>query len=496
MTLKSLDKLPFNNAFFDLGPDFYQAKSPDPVEGPFLVHYNRAVGDLLELPENTDNDPAFLDYFSGNKEIPGSQPLAMRYTGHQFGSYNPNIGDGRGLLLGEIETSSNEKWDIHLKGAGPTRFARGFDGRASLRASIREYLGGEAVHGLRIPSSRALGIIGFKELIFRQMPEIPAILIRIAESHVRFGNFEAFHYAKKTKHIKKLANYVIWRHYPHLAQESDKYRLLFRSVIEKTASLIAGWQAAGFVHGVMNTDNMSIVGLCFDYGPYGFMDSFNPHYIPNSSDKQGRYSFSKQPEIGFWNLEKFASTLTSLIDDDALNEELARYQECFNLTYRNLMAAKLGIKIIDSDFKKLTGKLFEILYKHRIDYTNFFRLLSCFRNGDIQPILDRFADPTDIENWFNEYGEVLNKENSDDLTRQHKMNRVNPRFILRNHLAQRAIESALKDSDYSEIDRIIFLAQNPFVDDDILLKEKQIDPEFYFADSPTQFSGSQTSCSA
>jgi uncharacterized protein YdiU (UPF0061 family) len=160
------------------------------------------------------------------------------------------------------------------------------------------------------------------------------------------------------------------------------------------------------------------------------------------------------------------------------------------------MAAKLGIKIIDSDFKTLTGKLFEILYKHRIDYTNFFRLLSRFRNGDIQPILDRFVDPTDIENWFNEYGKALNKESSDDQTRQHEMNRINPRFILRNHLAQRAIDAALKDSDYSEIDKIIFLTQNPFVDNDILLKEKQIDPELYFADSPTQFAGSQTSCSA
>ena len=266
--------------------------------------------------------------------------------------------------------------------------------------------------------------------------------------------------------------------------------------MERTASLIAGWQSVGFVHGVMNTDNMSIVGLCFDYGPFGFMDAFNPHYIPNSSDKQGRYSYSRQPEIGFWNLEKFALTLAPLIDNDVLNEELARYQECYNSTYRSLMAAKLGIKIIDSDFKTLTGKLFEILYKHRIDYTNFFRLLSRFRNGDIQPILDRFVDPTDIESWLNDYSNILNKESSDDLTRQHAMNRVNPRFILRNHLAQKAIETALKDSDYSEIDKLIFLAQNPFVENDMLLKEKQIDPEFYFADSPAQFSCSQTSCSA
>ncbi len=496
MTLKSLDQLPFNNTFFDLGSNFYQAKAPDPVEGPFLVHFNRAVGDLLELPENIENDPNFLEYFSGNKNIPGSQPLAMYYTGHQFGSYNPHIGDGRGLLLGEIETSSGPKWDIHLKGAGPTRFARGFDGRASLRASIREYLGGEAIHGLRIPSTRALGMIGFKELIFRQMPEIPAILIRIAESHVRFGNFEALHYTKQTKRIEKLANFVAWRYYPHIAQDSDKYRLLFRSVVEKTASLIAGWQSVGFVHGVMNTDNMSIVGLCFDYGPYGFMDGFNPHYIPNSSDNQGRYSFSRQPEIGYWNLEKLALALSSIIDSDVINEELGRYQDCFNAEYRNLMAAKLGIKIIDSDFKALTGKLFEILLRHQIDYSNFFRLLSSFRNGDIQPILDRFVDPTDIENWFKDYEKALEKESSDDLTRQREMNQTNPRFILRNHLAQRAIEAALKDSDYSEIDRVIFLAQNPFIDDDILLKEKQIDPEIYFTDSPSQFAGSQTSCSA
>ena len=199
MSSQKLERLPFNNAFFDLGSDFYQAKSPDPVEGPFLVHFNQAVGDLLELPAGIEKEIDFLEYFSGNKELPGSQPLAMYYTGHQFGSYNPQIGDGRGILLGEVETSTGSKWDIHLKGAGPTRFARGFDGRASLRSSIREYLGGEAIHGLGIPSTRALGIIGFKELIFRQMPEIPAILIRVADSHIRFGNFEAFHYKKKNE---------------------------------------------------------------------------------------------------------------------------------------------------------------------------------------------------------------------------------------------------------------------------------------------------------
>ena len=327
--------LKFKNRFIDLGSEFYQEKQPDPVTDPYLVDYSPSVGALLDLPSKGGSD--FLEKFSGNQPMEGTRPLAMAYSGHQFGSYNPRLGDGRGLLLGEVLNKENISWDIHLKGAGPTRFARGFDGRATLQSSIREHLGSEALNGLGIPSTRSLAVIGIRELIYRQKPELAAILVRVADCHIRFGSFEYFHYNNQPKNVERLADFAIQNYHNDLWNEPEKYRIFFRRVLTLTAQLISKWQAVGFVHGVMNTDNMTITGTTFDYGPYGFIDQFNPSYTPNSSDTHGRYAYQQQPEIGFWNLNKLAETLIFLVGSDQLQEEIKQYQPIFNGFYREEM---------------------------------------------------------------------------------------------------------------------------------------------------------------
>lgn len=494
--MKALEQLNFTNTFIQLGPEFFQAKLPDPVSDPYLVDFNPDAAELIGLDPAESKRPEFAEYFAGNKQLPGSQPLAMAYCGHQFGVYNPRIGDGRGLLLGEVTNGNGHKWDIHLKGAGPTRFARGFDGRATLRASIREYLGQEALHGLGIPTTRSLAIVGIRELIYREMPELAAVLVRLSDSHVRFGSFEAFLYSNNPKRITKLADYVIHHHHADIEQESDRYRIFFRRVLKKTARLIACWQSVGFIHGVMNTDNMCITGATFDYGPYGFMDQFNPHFTPNHSDSNGRYAFSRQPQIGFWNVGKFGETLCHLVDPALLQEELGQYQTNYNSYYREKMAQKLGLAVLDAEFTQLTGNLFQLLHDNPVDYSNFFRTLSNFPGGDYQALLNPFPNRKDIEDWLSQYGRLIEREGLSNDERREMMDRANPKFILRNYLLQRAIDKAIREADFSEIERLRVLLQDPFQDRPKVFQEYNIDARFYAADTPDSMLDMRLSCSA
>jgi protein adenylyltransferase len=494
--LKLINKLNFTNTFVKMGPELYQLKFPDPVTEPYLVDFSPEVAKLIGLDPADAERPEFVEFCSGNKLPPGAQPLAMAYSGHQFGSYNPRLGDGRGLLLGEVTNGNGQKWDIHLKGAGPTRFARGFDGRATLRATIREYLAGEALHGLNIPTTRSLAIIGIRELIYRQTPELAAILVRISDSHIRFGSFELFHYTNNPEKVTELADYVIHNHHPDIENEADKYQLLFRRVMTATAHMIAKWQAAGFVHGVMNTDNMCITGVTFDYGPYGFIDHFNPNYTPNTSDHSGRYALGKQAEIGYWNLSKWGETLCRLVDPENIMEELAQYQTTYNNFYRELMGQKLGLAIHDEEFTTLIGSLFQLLYKNPVDYTNFFRALSDYPEGNFQGLIHAFDTPKEIEDWLDRYRKLIEREDVDFEERKATMDGVNPKFILRQYLLQRAIDKALKESDFSEIQRLRVLLEDPFKDRPEIFKEYDIDPEFYAADTPDTQLGMQLSCSA
>ena len=478
--------LNFKNRFIDLGPEFYQEKQPDPVTDPYLVDYSPSVGQLIDLPEEGGDN--FLANFSGNQPMEGARPLAMAYSGHQFGSYNPKLGDGRGLLLGEVSNKENISWDVHLKGAGPTRFARGFDGRATLKSSIREHLGSEALNGLGIPTTRSLAVIGIRELIYRQKPELAAILVRVADCHIRFGSFEFFHYTKQPKSVERLADFSIEHYHNDIYNEPDRYRIFFRRVLTLTAKLISKWQSVGFVHGVMNTDNMTITGTTFDYGPYGFMDGFNSRYTPNSSDTHGRYAYHQQAEIGFWNLNKLAETLIPLVGADELQEETKQYQSLLNGFYREEMGRKLGLSILDSEFSELTQEMLQLLQSQQLDYSNFFRHLA--NNPSAMDC------SIELRSWLDRYLKLCDRESISHDERKKKMNAVNPKYILRNHLVQRALEMALKESDFSEVTRLRILLENPFKDRPEIFKKYNIDADFYSQDTPQEFLGRQTSCSA
>lgn len=494
--MKSLEQLNWTHSFFELGPDFFQAKVPDPVAAPHTVACNPDAAALIGLDPAEFERPEFAEYFSGNRPLPGAQPLAMDYSGHQFGVYNPRLGDGRGLLLGEIENDAGHAWDVYLKGCGPTRFARGFDGRATLRASIREYLGGEAVHGLGIPTTRSLAIIGIGELVYRETPQPGALLVRLSDSHVRFGSLENFHYTNRPEAVTRLADFVIRRHYPDIANEAHKYQLLFRNVVHKTARLIAHWQSVGFIHGVMNTDNMTLTGTTFDYGPFGFMDRFNPGFTPNQTDGHGRYAFGRQSEIGHWNLAKLGETLTHLIAPEILTEELEQYQTRFNRMFLELMSQKLCLEILDSEAGDLIGKMFKMLYEHQIDYTLFFRNLADFPAEVPINLRRMFGNPRDLDAWLSLYRRLIEREDPDPAERKEKMNRINPRFILRNYLLERAIEKAMKESDFSEVERLHILLSDPFSDRPEIFKRYGIDPEFYAAETPEAYVEMRLSCSA
>ena len=494
--MKNLENLNLSNSFVRLGSDFLQEKLPDPVSNPYLIDANPSAIKLIGLKLTEIKRNEFLEYFSGNRLLPNSKPLAMAYSGNQFGSYNPRLGDGRGLLLGEIQDQHNNTIDIHLKGCGPTRFSRGFDGRATLRASIREYLGGEAIHGLGIPTTRSLAVIGTGELVHREVPEPGAILVRLSDSHVRFGSFQFLHFNKKAEKVTALLNYVIERHYPSIQSDSKKYQLLLRNVIKRTAKLIALWQANGFIHGVMNTDNMTITGATFDYGPFGFMDHFNPNFTPNHSDPNGRYAYGKQPEIGYWNLFKFSETLGHLIDPQFIAEALANYQPIYNDYYRKLMGQKLGLEILDSEFKELVNKLFQLLYNNSIDYSIFFRHLSDLPSNFPKMLKQKFKDPQALDSWIAIYIRLIEREDPDLNIRSEKMNLINPKFILRNYLLQGATDKALKESNFSEVERLRVLLENPYSDRPELFVKYGIDPEYYAAETPPSAIEMQLSCSA
>jgi uncharacterized protein YdiU (UPF0061 family) len=380
----------------------------------------------------------------------------MVYSGHQFGQYVEQLGDGRGLLLGEID-SSEGSIDIHLKGAGKTPYSRFGDGRAVLRSVIREYLCGEAMHALSIPTSRALMIIGSDEIVIREKSETAAMLARTAKTHIRFGNFEYFHYNKKPEHVKVLADFCIDNYPAYFSKAKNIYEEFFRSVVKQTAVMIAQWQACGFNHGVMNTDNMSILGETFDYGPYGFMEDYLPTYVCNHSDHQGRYAFKNQPYIGLWNCSALGHALSSLISEEAQGEILQTYEEIFQNTLAKLFREKLGLKQDKSEDAALIQGLLDIMESEKLDYTNTFRNLTQALTNKITPELD-----SDVaKSWIVSFQERQTAEGLSLDKKVISMNQVNPKFILRNYMAQEAIDAA-ENNDFSILETLIIILTKPF----------------------------------
>ena len=457
--MSTLHSLNFDNTFARLDSKLFTHVAPQAIYAPHVVHFNPQVAQLLDL--ETPNNSDLATYFSGAMPLPNSQPLAMTYSGHQFGQYNPQLGDGRGLLLGEVVNNKGERWDIHLKGAGKTPYSRFGDGRAVLRSSIREYLGSEALHGLGIPSTRALCIIGSKEPVQRETTETAATLVRVADSHIRFGHFEWI-FNNQPKLLKSFSDYVIQRYYSSCEHSPKPYANLLQQIVTRTATLMAQWQLVGFAHGVMNTDNFSITGCTFDYGPYGFLDAYQPSFICNHSDNTGRYAWNQQPSIGLWNLNALAYALSPLIDKEDIMTALQSYEATLLDTYYKGIKAKLGLIEDDAQDNALAFDLLDILMKNNMDYTRTFRALSHINQEDIQCSLrDDCLDRAKFDDWFKRYTQRLAQEKTTNLQRQQQMQATNPKYILRNYLAQIAIEKAEK-GDFNEIDTLLMLVQNPY----------------------------------
>jgi uncharacterized protein YdiU (UPF0061 family) len=461
---RKLEALNFDNSYARLPPAFHAKLTPTPIPDPYLVSFNEQAAALLDLDVNEAQRREFLEYFAGHRPLPGAEPLAMLYAGHQFGHYVQQLGDGRAILLGEVVNSRGERWDLHLKGAGETPFSRSGDGRAVLRSSIREYLCCEAMHGLRIPTTRALCIVGSDMEVYRESIETGATLLRLAPSHVRFGSFEVFFYRGQHAELKALADYVIAHHYPELAELPDRYPRFLREVALRTARLMAKWQSVGFAHGVMNTDNMSILGITLDYGPYGFLDQCDLGFVCNHSDHHGRYAFDQQPEIGAWNVTCLAQALTPLMSVEEAKDAIAGYYEAFSRHYVELMSAKLGIAPGSEAAELMTG-LLEIMHGNKVDYTIFFRRLNRFRQAPDElnaPLRDLFLDREAFDAWAQRYRVLLAREGQGDEARKAKLDRVNPKYVLRNYMAQIAIAKAGNERDFSEIDALLKLLQQPF----------------------------------
>ena len=489
--MKKLEQLNFDNTFARLPDTFHSRLNPVALANPYLVSFNKNAAALIDLDADEALRPEFAEYFIGNRLLPGSEPLAMLYAGHQFGQFVPQLGDGRALLLGEIKNSGGEYWDVQLKGAGQTPYSRHGDGRAVLRSSIREYLCSEAMHGLGIPTTRALCIVGSDEKVFRETVETAAVITRLAPSHVRFGSFEVFYYRGQHQPIAVLADYVIARHFPHLRDAPDKYARFLQEVVSRTAQLIAQWQAVGFSHGVMNTDNMSILGLTFDYGPFGFMETYDPGHICNHSDDVGRYAYDQQPQVGQWNLTALAQALTPLIPVEEARAIVAGYGQIFPESYVALMSRKLGLTYAGLQDFALIAPLLEMMRVSELDYTNLFRSLSQFKSapGEMNSALrDQFIDCAAFDVWADSYRARLRSESIPDAERKQGMDKVNPKYILRNYLAQIAISQAGQERDFSEVDSLLRLLSRPY--------DEQAEMEIYAAPAPEWARKLEVSCSS
>ncbi len=458
-------RVKFSHRYSELPTSFFTFVEPQPLLNTQWVVWNSDFAQQFGLPATPDDE--LLKVFSGQSDFEDFRPLAMKYSGHQFGVYNPDLGDGRGLLLAEIERQDGVWFDIHLKGAGLTPYSRMGDGRAVLRSTIREYLCSEAMHGLGIPTTRALGMMVSDTPVYREKTENGAMLIRMAETHIRFGHFEHFFYTNQFAEQQLLADKVIEWHLPECAQAEKPYAAMFAAIVEKTADMIAKWQAFGFAHGVMNTDNMSILGQTFDYGPFGFLDDYEPGYICNHSDYQGRYAFEQQPRVALWNLSALAYALSPLVERADSESALSRFEVRLGQQFSLLMRSKLGLKTRIDEDARLFESMFELLQKNRTDYTRFFRSLSNLDRKSSQDIIDLFIDRDAAQNWLERYlarCELEMDEQGNPISTEQRceqMRNINPKYILRNYLAQLAIDKA-EEGDFSEVRHLTELLRRPY----------------------------------
>lgn len=498
---------PHAGSFLRLGADAVTRLPATPLPTPDVVGFSPDTAALLGLPSDIYHAPGFAELFSGNPTRewpPASLPYASVYSGHQFGVWAGQLGDGRALTIGELEHGGTF-YELQLKGAGLTPYSRMGDGRAVLRSSIREFLCSEAMFHLGIPTTRALCVIGSPAPVRREEIETAAVVTRVAPSFIRFGHFEHWFSNDRPDMLKALADQVIERFYPECRAAEDPYLALLDQVVQRTALLVAQWQAVGFCHGVMNTDNMSILGLTLDYGPFGFMDAFDATHVCNHSDAQGRYAYRMQPRVAHWNCYCLAQAMLALIGQhrtdldekahteaaiEAVQGVLSRFGEHFGPAFERAMRAKLGLELEREDDAALANALLEVMHASHADFTLTFRRLAGLSKRDASrdgPVRDLFIDRAAFDAWAVRYRERLALETRDDAARAAAMNRVNPKYVLRNHLAETAIRRA-RERDFSEVERLLDVLRHPF--------DEQPEYEAYAALPPEWASSLEVSCSS
>ena len=461
----------FNNSYARLPERFFARVPPTPVAAPRLIRANRALAAELGIDPDWLAGPEGVETVAGNRVPGGSEPIALAYSGHQFGHFAGQLGDGRAVLLGEVVDRAGRRRDIQLKGSGPTPFSRRGDGRAALGPVLREYLVSEAMAALGVPTTRALAAVTTGERVLRETVLPGAVLARVASSHVRVGTFQFFAAADDTEGLRLLADHVIARHYPAAARTERPYRALLDAVIAAQADLVARWLLVGFIHGVMNTDNMSIAGETIDYGPCAFMDAYDPATVFSSIDRMGRYAYANQPRIAHWNLARLAETLLPLLNDDDqaavadAQDALAAFGPRFEEAYYAGLRRKLGLLEAHEDDLALAGDLLKAMADNAVDFTNLFRRL-----GDIdQPggeaaVRSLFADPAAFDAWAPRWRERLGLENRDGEARRAAMHAVNPAYIPRNHQVEAMIAAAVERNDLEPFDKMLLALSTPYAE--------------------------------
>ncbi|KAA0875166.1 protein adenylyltransferase SelO [Nitrincola tapanii] len=462
---RRLEHLNFDNSYARLPESWFHSIEPQPLKHAHLISFNPRVAEHLDLDACQTQPQDLAHYFGGEGRLPGTQPLAMKYAGHQFGYYNPDLGDGRGVLLGEVVNQAGQRWDLHLKGSGKTAFSRFGDGRAVLRSSIREYLVSEAMYGLQIPSTSALCLVGSESYTQRLGMEPCAMVLRVTPCHIRFGHFEHFYYQKRIPELQQLLDYCLSRFYPQYQQAEQPYLAFFTEVARRSARLVAQWQSYGFVHGVMNTDNMSILGETFDYGPFTFLDAYDPSHISNKNDDTGRYAFFRQPAVMLWNLACLAQTLLPFIAREALESILEAFNDQQHTYELEIKAQRLGLHDCDAKAAELVTELWAWFKQEAVDVTRFLACLSQVPATELTTSVELMSFATQgkarLQAWLLAYQARLAQQSLPEPQRLAQMQAVNPRYILRNYMAEEAIRAAT-EGDYRLVNQLLALLRDPY----------------------------------
>lgn len=461
--MKDLSDLALIEPYADLFRGFAADVQLQPLASPYILDVSPTVVEQLGLHYSPQQQSEWASAFAG--EAMGQQKYAKSsvYSGHQFGQYNPQLGDGRAASIGVLATDSGD-WELQIKGGGLTPYSRMGDGRAVLRSSIREYLCSEAMQGLGIPTTQALCLSNSETPVYREEVETGATVVRVAPSFIRFGHFEFFCHTNQHDKLKRLIDYTIAEFYPSCLVENFPYLAFFHQVVQRTAALIARWQCAGFTHGVMNSDNMSILGLTLDYGPFGFMDDFDPGYIPNHSDHSGRYAYDQQPGIGLFNCACLAQALVPFVEVDALKGVLDTYEDMVSAEYAAWMRAKFGLSAPGQHDREVINRFLNLMAESRADFTCTFRALSeshAEEGGAPDSLRDCFVDRETIDHWYADYLSIAAKQHSSVEARLRAMQAVNPVYVLRSYMAQEAIEAA-EQGDAAVLKTIRTLLERPY----------------------------------